>query len=130
MLDQIKNSGYPKEYNYFHLMVVAGLLLFSGYIGLKEKTYLQKLDYVFVGMGLALLKMIKIRESDSIILDNKLNYRGLIKKFHILILAPYFIIYPFIKHETKKKFYLYYEMIISGIIVLLYHSYLVYIKSN
>ena len=129
MLDQIKSS-YPKEYNYFHLMVVAGLLLFSGYIGLSEKTYLQKLDYVFVGMGLALFKMIKIRDNDSIISNRKLNYRGLIKKFHVFILAPYFIIYPFIKHETKKKFYLYYEMIASGIIVLLYHSYLVFVKSN
>tara|TARA_Y100000992_G_scaffold271450_1_gene212382 strand:- start:676 stop:1065 length:390 start_codon:yes stop_codon:yes gene_type:complete len=129
MLDQIKSS-YPKEYNYFHLMVVAGLLLFSGYIGLSEKTYLQKFDYVFVGMGLALFKMITLRDGDSIISNRKLNYRGLIKKFHVFILAPYFIIYPFIKHELKKKFYLYYEMIISGIIVLLYHSYLVYVKSN
>ena len=129
MLDQIKKS-YDKEYNYFHLMVVAGLLLFSGYIGLSEKTYLQKLDYIFVGMGLALFKMIKIRDNDSIISNRKLNYSGLIKKFHVFILAPYFIIYPFIKHETKKKFYLYYEMIASGIIVILYHSYLVYIKPN
>ena len=68
MLDQIKSS-YPKEYNYFHLMVVAGLLLFSGYIGLSDKTYLQKFDYVFVGMGLALFKMITLRDNDSIILD-------------------------------------------------------------
>ncbi len=129
MLDQIKSS-YPKEYNYFHLMVVAGLLLFSGYIGLSDKTYLQKFDYVFVGMGLALFKMITLRDGDSIILDGKLNYRGLIKKFHLFILAPYFIVYPFISHELKNKFYLYYEMIASGIIILLYHSYLVYVKSN
>ena len=129
MLDQIKDS-YRKEYNYFHLMVVAGLLLFSGYIGLSDKTYLQKFDYVFVGMGLALFKMITLRDNDSIISNRKLNYRGLIKKFHLFILAPYFIVYPFIKHETKKKLYLYYEMIASGIIVILYHSYLVYIKPN
>ena len=83
MLDQIKSS-YPKEYNYFHLMVVAGLLLFSGYIGLSDKTYLQKFDYVFVGMGLALFKMIKLRDNDSIILDGKLNYRGLIKKISFI----------------------------------------------
>ena len=129
MLDQIKDS-YRKEYNYFHLMVVAGLLLFSGYIGLSDKKYLQKFDYVFVGMGLSLFKIITLSDNDSIILNGKLNYRGLIKKFHLFILAPYFIAYPFISHELKKKFYLYYEMIISGVIILLYHSYLVYVKSN
>ena len=55
LLSQIKNSGYSKEYNYFHLMVVAGVLLFSGYIGIKDKEHLQKFDYIFVGMGLALI---------------------------------------------------------------------------